>query len=89
MLFVTNHAKKNGRASEIDKPFIFEQGDNEVGQHIYFCEDKDGIQSEIGADKLLTTLRETDAQELLIYFHGFNVQPSRAIEHGRKMQRFF
>ena len=89
MLFVTNHAKKNGRASEINKPFVFEQGDNEVGQQIYFCEDKNGIQTEIGANKLLTELRETDAQELLIYFHGFNVQPAKAIEHGRKMQGFF
>jgi hypothetical protein len=56
MLFVTNHAKKNGRASQIGEPFVFEQGDNEVGQHIYFCEDKGGIQTEIGANKLLTTV---------------------------------
>ena len=89
MLFVTNHAKKKGRASRIGEKFTFDESDNEVGQHIYFCEDKSGVQTEIGSEALLTQLRESEATELLIYFHGFNVQPLRAIEHGRKMQKFF
>lgn len=34
-------------------------------------------------------VKDSKADELLIYFHGFNVQPESALEHGRKMQKFF
>ncbi|MCH2228319.1 MAG: alpha/beta hydrolase [Candidatus Caenarcaniphilales bacterium] len=89
MLFVTSQAKKNGRKSKIGEEFIFDEEDNEVGKEVYFCDDKAGKKTEIGAEALLTRLKDSQAKELLIYFHGFNVQPDDAIENGRKMQRFF
>ena len=88
MLFVTNHSKKDGRESQVGEKFVFEHGDEEVGQHIYFCDDREGDQTEVGSTDLLSSLKDSQAEELLIYFHGFNVQPNSALEHGRKCRNF-
>jgi esterase/lipase superfamily enzyme len=89
MLFVTNHPKLDGSESKFGEKYKFDLKNREIGQSMYFCKtDADGeTYTEIGSEKLLTELRDSkEYSEVLIYFHGFNVQPKAAIRHALVMQ---
>ena len=89
MLFVTNHPKKNGRKTKIGEPYEFNHQE-EASQSVYFVQrtaEKGTI--EIGSEAFLQKLKDSDKDEILVYFHGFNVQPESGLNHTRKMQKFF
>lgn len=80
MLFITNRSMNEGIALEIGRVVSFNDQNNQSGQSLYFCRRNEVNQyTEIGSQNLLAELRESTAEQILIYIHGFNNQPEEDI----------
>lgn len=93
MLFITNKIINEPLLDKIDasRPITFSKTNNQAGQSIHFCR-RDGLNSytEIGSANLLETLRLSNAEQILIYIHGFNNQPEENIfPCAQKLQQLF
>ena len=75
MLFITNKAINEPLAFQSGRKITFDQLNNQAGQSIYFCR-RNGSNdyTEIGSANLLEELRLSNAEQILIYIHGFNNQ---------------
>ncbi|CAK0742936.1 Alpha/beta hydrolase [Gammaproteobacteria bacterium] len=80
MLFITNRAINESLKLGIGRKITFDRTNNQSGQSIYFCR-RNGSNdyTEIGSTNLLDELRNSQAEQILIYIHGFNNQPEEDI----------
>lgn len=76
MLFITNRAINESLALEAGRKITFSEANNQAGQAIYFCR-RNGFNdyTEVGSPNLLAALKASPAEQILLYFHGFNNQP--------------
>lgn len=94
MFFVTNRTPREGPHTEIGRTVSFDLRDNNVSQGLYFCERSAPADSivykEIGYKALFSRLKETDAQQILLYIHGFNISlegPDQIFDRVRRLQK--
>lgn len=79
MLFVTNRALAEGPRSQPGRRVHFDLADNEPRASLFFCERR-GQQDhvELGARAWFERLRQSPRRQVLLFVHGFNVQPETA-----------
>jgi len=76
MLFVTNRALKQSKRSRKNRPIDFDLNNTEAEQSVYFCRrDGAGEYVELMSKPFLAALRECDAEQILLYIHGFSNLP--------------
>ncbi|MEE3715196.1 alpha/beta hydrolase [Tumidithrix elongata RA019] len=98
MLFITNRVLQEGpTSSTVDGNLVlprsvnFNLRNNQAEQSVYFCRrnNKDDY-TEIGGTAFLSELKNSNAQEILIYVHGFANLPEPAIfPRAEELQRLF
>lgn len=93
MFFITNKIINEPLLDKVDAPrqITFNRTNNQAGQSIHFCR-RDGVNSytEIGSTNLLDSLRLSNAEQILIYIHGFNNQPEQDVfPRTQELQQLF
>ncbi len=91
MLFITNREPQGSIQSKIGESFKFDLNKNAPSNSIYCCErlSKDKY-IEIGSIGLMQKLKESNAQQLLFFIHGFSNLPEPDIfPRVKKLQEFF
>ena len=91
MLFVTNREPQGSIRTRVNRPFKFDFRKNAPSNSIYCCErlDKDNY-IELGSKKFLSRLRESKAEQLLFFIHGFSNLPEPDIfPRAEKLQEYF
>lgn len=81
MLFITNRVVKTpNNRRRLPRSIRFDLNDVSPRHLLSFCErsGRDDYQ-EIGSPNFLDELRESNAEQILLYIHGFNNQPERDI----------
>lgn len=76
MLFITNKAINEPLQLQPGRKITFSSDNNQAGQSIFFCR-RNGPNdyTEVGSANLLEALRQSSAEQILVYIHGFNNQP--------------
>ncbi|GBD43361.1 hypothetical protein HRbin40_00834 [bacterium HR40] len=76
MLFLTNRALVEGPRSQPGRRVHFDLADNEPRASLFFCERRGpGDVIELGAAAWFDRLRRSPRRQVLLFVHGFNVQP--------------
>ncbi len=91
MLFITNREPKGSIRSKRNRPYKFDLNKNAPSNSIYCCEriSKDNY-IEIGSQSLMTRLKNSKAQQLLFFIHGFSNLPEPDIfPRVTKLQKYF
>lgn len=91
MLFITNREPQGSIRTRVNRPFKFDLKKNAPSNSIYCCErqGKDDY-IEIGAYGLMSKLRDSKAQQLLFFIHGFSNLPEPDIfPRVEKLQQYF
>jgi esterase/lipase superfamily enzyme len=88
MLFVTNRRIEGSRRSQAGRTLAFAD-DSEPGASLYFCQRQGpGRYVELTAVPFLARLRRSLRRQILLFVHGFNCQPERAIfPDAERLQR--
>jgi esterase/lipase superfamily enzyme len=76
MLFITNRALKEGPVTVPGRKVRFNLDNNEAGQSVFFCR-RNGPDdyTEIGSLAFLQALKDSAAEQILIYVHGYSNLP--------------
>lgn len=73
MLFITNRMGSETPEPEVGSRIAFHGNNNQAGQNVHFCRrNAPADYTEIGSEKLLAELKQSPAQQVLIYVHGCN-----------------
>jgi esterase/lipase superfamily enzyme len=76
VLFVTNRALAEGPRSAPGRRVHFDLADNEPRASLFFCERfAENHYVELGARSFFARLRQSPRRQVLLFVHGFNVQP--------------
>ncbi|TQV84576.1 alpha/beta hydrolase [Aliikangiella coralliicola] len=80
MLFITNREPKGSIRFKRDRTYKFDLDKNAPSNSVYYCErlEKDSYK-EIGANNLLSRLKDCEAKQLLFFIHGFSNLPEKHI----------
>lgn len=86
MLFITNRVLNQGPTPlvngvwQVPRSVNFNLANNQVEQSVYFCR-RNAVNdyTEIGGDAFLTTLKNSQVQEILLYIHGYSSLPEPAV----------
>ncbi|MBF0588413.1 MAG: alpha/beta hydrolase [Magnetococcales bacterium] len=102
MLFVTNRTLKQSHRSRKDRPVDFVHNDNRVSQSVFFCErfavetlkSPSSVTSaqylEIGGEAFFKRLKNTKAEQILLYIHGVNSLPEpHVFSQSMQLQMLF
>jgi len=91
MLFITNRDPKGSPRSKIGRKFTFDMNKNTPSSSVFYCERKgDDDCIEIGSNGLLTSLRECEDKQILLFIHGFSSFPEPDIfPKAMKLQKYF
>jgi esterase/lipase superfamily enzyme len=90
MLFITNRGRQGSIHSKFGAAYKFDLNNNSPSNSIYCCErkGKDDYQ-ELGAEGLMSKLRESNAKQLLFFIHGFSNLPEPDIfPRAAKLQEY-
>lgn len=86
MLFVTNRVlhegptPMSGGEPQVPRSVSFDLSNNQAEQSVYFCERQGSEQyQEIGGRAFLSSLKNSNAKEILLYVHGYSNLPEPAI----------
>jgi len=80
MLFLTNRVLNKNNETRVGRSVEFDLRDTNALQSIFFCErEGEGSYVEIGSQAFMERLKESKAEQILIFIHGFNNQPESAI----------
>ena len=80
MLFITNRALRQSRRSRRGRPISFHLDDNEAQQSVFFCRRGGaGDYTELTSGPFLDALRESEAEQILVFIHGFSNLPETGI----------
>lgn len=76
MLFITNKAINESMQLDVGRKITFSDENNQAGQSIYYCR-RNGFNdyTEVGSENLLSALKASPVEQVLLYIHGFNNQP--------------
>jgi len=91
MLFVTNRAPRGSIRTKKGRTYKFDLNKNSPSNSIYCCErlGEDNY-IEIGSDSLMSKLRDCNAEQILLYIHGFSNLPEPDIfPRVIKLQEYF
>ncbi len=76
MLFITNRALRQSSRSRANRSVDFDLDNNVAQQSLFFCRrEGEGQYTEILSKPFLAALRESDAEQILIYIHGYSNLP--------------
>ena len=80
MLFITNRVFEEGPTTDPGRKVTFDVSDGNALQSVFFCERlEDQTNIELGSVEFLNRLRASDADQILLYIHGFNNHPDHDI----------
>ena len=90
MLFLTNRVLNKNNETRIGRSVEFDLRDTNALQSIFFCErERAGSYIEIGSEAFLQRLKDSQAEQILVYIHGFNSQPETSVfPRAEKLQKF-
>ncbi len=91
MLFITNREHKGSIRTKLGRPFSFDLSKNAPANSVFFCE-RLGKESyvEIGSEGLMDKLRQSTAEQILFFIHGFSNLPEPDIfPRAEALQRLF
>ncbi|MCB2211540.1 alpha/beta hydrolase [bacterium] len=91
MLFITNRALRQSVRSRLNRKVDFSISDNSACQHLYYCErTAPGEYREIKSDGFMEQLRNSKAEQVLFFVHGFSNLPEPNIfPLVEYLQKFF
>jgi|JFJP01.1.fsa_nt_gi esterase/lipase superfamily enzyme len=96
MLFITNRVFNEGQTPIVNDQLVlprsvsFNLQNNQPEQSIYFChQDDQNRYTEIGGDRFLSELKNSKADEILLYIHGFSNLPEGVFQKAAELQRLF
>ena len=91
MLFLTNRVLTQNNQTRLGRRVDFELRDTNALQSLFFCERQGpGEYSEIGSAAFLQRLKDSPAEQILIFIHGFNNQPEdAAFQRAERLQELF
>jgi len=91
MLFITNREPKGSIRTRIGRAYKFDLNKNSPSNSVFYCERKAKENYiEIGSEKLMSKLRESNAKQLLFFIHGFSNLPEPNIfPRVEKLQKYF
>ncbi len=76
MLFITNRAPLGSVRTRIGRSFKFDLNQNAPANSVFFCERQSrDVYVEIGSKGLMQRLKESRAEQVLFYIHGFSNLP--------------
>lgn len=91
MLFITNREPQGSIRTKKGRAYKFDLNKNAPSNSIYCCErvaEDDYL--EIGSERLMSRLRESNAKQLLFFIHGFSNLPEPDIfPRVAKLQQYF
>lgn len=87
MLFITSRMPTINTEPALNKNFVFDLGNNSSGRAFFCCRRiKKGVYEEIGSKGLLTAIKESKHQQVLIYIHGFSNLPEEVFKNAVEFQ---
>ncbi|MCP4273515.1 MAG: hypothetical protein GY781_16425, partial [Gammaproteobacteria bacterium] len=91
MLFITNREPQGSIRTKRGRAYRFDLNKNSPSNSIYCCERLgEGNYIEIGSDDLMSRLRESKAQQILLFIHGFSNLPEPDIfPRVARLQEYF
>lgn len=91
MLFITNREPQGSIRTKANRTFKFDLNKNSPSNSIYCCERLDKDQYiELGANKLMSKLRDSNSKQILFFIHGFSNLPEPDIfPRVEKLQAYF
>ncbi len=76
MLFITNRAPGGSVRTRIGRSFKFDLNQNAPANSVFFCERQSrDVYVEIGSKGLMQQLKESRAEQVMFYIHGFSNLP--------------
>jgi len=91
MLFITNRALVEGPISSPGRSISFHLDDNSVQQSVYYCHRQSNDKYvELGSADFLQHLKDSKAEQVLLFIHGYSNLPERDIfPRAAKLQKLF
>lgn len=91
MLFITNREPKGSIRTKANRIFKFDLNKNSPSNSIYCCERLGNDNYiELGANGLMSKLRDSKAKQILIFIHGFSNLPEPDIfPRAEQLQKYF
>jgi esterase/lipase superfamily enzyme len=91
MLFLTNRMLTQNNQTRLGRRVDFELRDTNALQSLFFCERRGAEEySEIGSAGFMQRLKDSPAEQILVFIHGFNNQPEdAAFQRAEKLQQLF
>lgn len=86
MLFITNRALRQSRRSRKNRPVDFDLDNDEPQASVFFCEAHGADKTELMSGPFLQRFQGETCQEIIVFIHGFNVQPEHALSGARLIQ---
>ena len=91
MLFITNREPKGSIRTKKGRSYKFDLNQNSPSNSVYYCErlgEEDYI--ELGSDGLMSKLKKSNAQQILLFIHGFSNLPEPDIfPRVEQLQKYF
>lgn len=91
MLFITNREPVGSIKSTVNNPYAFDLEKNSPANSVFYCQ-RNGMDdyTEIGSQALMTALKQSKAQQLLLFIHGSaNLPESDIFPRAALLQRLF
>ena len=80
MLFITNRGLKQSKRSRAGRKVDFDLNNTEAEQSLYFCRrNGEGDYVEVTSGPFMQALRECNAEQIVLFLHGFSNLPEDAI----------
>ncbi len=91
MLFLTNRVFTQGNETQVGRRVDFDLRDSNALPSLFFCDRRRaGDYTEIGSAGFMQRLKESPAEQILVFIHGFNNQPEdAAFQRAEKLQQLF
>jgi esterase/lipase superfamily enzyme len=94
MLFLTNRVLKQNNQTRLGRTIDFDLRDTNALQSLFCCErtieDDSVVYTEIGSEAFLQRLKDSPAEQILAFIHGFDNLPENAVfQRATELQELF